>query len=112
MPVADDGATARARQGQDQVGRPALPRAEPAPSCPTGWRACSRVVYLVFNEAYLSARPATPMRVDLADEAIRLGRQLAELMPDEPEVLGLLALMLAQHARAATHASTTPVNWC
>jgi RNA polymerase sigma-70 factor (ECF subfamily) len=60
-----------------------------------------RVVYLVFNEAYLSARPATPIRVDLADEAIRLGRQLAELMPDEPEVFGLLALMLAQHARVA-----------
>jgi RNA polymerase sigma-70 factor (ECF subfamily) len=60
-----------------------------------------RVVYLVFNEAYLSAKPATPIRVDLADEAIRLGRQLAELMPDEPEVFGLLALMLAQHARAA-----------
>jgi RNA polymerase sigma-70 factor, ECF subfamily len=60
-----------------------------------------RVVYLVFNEAYLSAKPATPVRVDLADEAIRLGRQLAELMPDEPEVFGLLALMLAQHARAA-----------
>ena len=59
-----------------------------------------RVVYLVFNEAYLSAKPATPVRVDLADEAIRLGRQLAELMPDEPEVFGLLALMLAQHARA------------
>ena len=39
--------------------------------------------------------------VDLADEAIRLGSQLAELMPDEPEVLGLLALMLAQHARTA-----------
>ena len=61
-----------------------------------------RVVYLVFNEAYLSATPAEPMRVDLADEAIRLGRQLAELMPDEPEVLGLLSLMLAQHARAGS----------
>ncbi|HTH07568.1 MAG TPA: DUF6596 domain-containing protein, partial [Ilumatobacteraceae bacterium] len=60
-----------------------------------------RVVYLVFNEAYLSAKPATPVRVDLAEEAIRLGRQLAEAMPDEPEVFGLLALMLAQHARAS-----------
>jgi RNA polymerase sigma-70 factor (ECF subfamily) len=60
-----------------------------------------RVVYLVFNEAYLSARPAASIRVDLADEAIRLGRQLAELMPDEPEALGLLALMLTQQARAA-----------
>ncbi len=60
-----------------------------------------RVVYLVFNEAYLSARPSQPVRVDLADEAIRLGRQLVELMPDEPETLGLLGLMLTQHARAA-----------
>ncbi len=59
-----------------------------------------RVVYLVFNEAYLSRRPDEPVRVDLAEEAIRLGRALAELMPDEPEVGGLLALMLAQHARA------------
>ena len=59
-----------------------------------------RVVYLVFNEAYLSASTGEPVRVDLADEAIRLGRELSELMPDEPEVGGLLALMLAQHARA------------
>lgn len=59
-----------------------------------------RVIYLVFNEAYLSRRPDEPVRVDLADEAIRLGRALAELMPDEPEAGGLLALMLAQHARA------------
>lgn len=59
-----------------------------------------RVVYLVFNEAYLSSRAPETVRVDLADEAIRLGRALAELMPDEPEVLGLLALMLVQHARA------------
>ena len=60
-----------------------------------------RVVYLVFNEAYLSSRPTGALRVDLADEAIRLGRALAELMPDEPEVSGLLALMLVQHARSA-----------
>ncbi len=58
VPVADDGATARARQGQDQVERSCPTGCRPAPSSPTGWRACSRVVYLVFNEAYLSARPA------------------------------------------------------
>jgi RNA polymerase sigma-70 factor (ECF subfamily) len=50
------------------------------------------VVYLVFNEGYTG-------RVDLAPEAIRLGRALAELMPDEPEVHGLLALMLLHEAR-------------
>lgn len=60
-----------------------------------------RVVYLVFNEAYLSTRPDEPIRVDLATEAIRLGRELADLMPDEPEAGGLLALMLLHHARAA-----------
>ena len=50
------------------------------------------VIYLIYNEGYSG-------RVDLAAEAIRLGRLLAELMPDEPEVHGLLALMLIQHAR-------------
>jgi len=50
------------------------------------------VVYLIFNEGYGG-------RVDLAAEAIRLGRALAELMPDEPEVHGLLALMLLNDAR-------------
>lgn len=60
-----------------------------------------RVVYLVFNEAYLSRRSGEPVRVDLAEEAIRLGRALDELMPDEAEVGGLLALMLVQHARHA-----------
>ena len=53
------------------------------------------VVYLIFNESYTSHPP----RVDLASEAIRLGSALAELMPDEPEVQGLLALMLITDAR-------------
>jgi RNA polymerase sigma-70 factor, ECF subfamily len=52
------------------------------------------VVYLIFNEGYGG-------RVDLAAEAIRLGRALAELMPDEPEVHGLLAMMLLHDARRA-----------
>jgi RNA polymerase sigma-70 factor, ECF subfamily len=53
------------------------------------------VVYLIFNEGY----SAPPTRGDLAEEAIRLGRALAELMPDEAEVQGLLALMLLLDAR-------------
>jgi RNA polymerase sigma-70 factor (ECF subfamily) len=52
------------------------------------------VVYLIFNESYGG-------RDDLAPEAIRLGHVLCELMPDEPEVHGLLALMLLHHSRAA-----------
>ena len=52
------------------------------------------VVYLIFNEGYGG-------RVDLAAEALRLGAALAELMPDEPEVHGLLALMLLNDSRRA-----------
>jgi RNA polymerase sigma-70 factor (ECF subfamily) len=59
-----------------------------------------KVIYLVYNEAYLSNRVDGPIRCDLAAEAIRLGRMLVELMPDEPEAGGLLALMLVQHGRA------------
>ena len=55
------------------------------------------VVYLIFNQGY----SAPPARNELAAEAIRLGRALAELMPDEPEVHGLLAMMLLHDARRA-----------
>ncbi len=59
------------------------------------------VVYLLFNEGY-SASHGQLVRESLCDEAIRLARLLAELMPEEPEVLGLLALMLLHDARRAT----------
>ena len=57
-----------------------------------------QVVYLVFNEGYSASSGASLTRADLSGEAIRLGRLLAELLP-EPEVLGLLALMLLQDSR-------------
>jgi RNA polymerase sigma-70 factor (ECF subfamily) len=59
------------------------------------------VVYLVFNEGYTASAGAELVRADLCAEALRLGRLLAELMPDEPEVLGLLALMLLAESRRA-----------
>ncbi len=58
-----------------------------------------QVVYLIFNEGYLASDGDSPIRRDLADEAIRLGRLLQELMPGAPEVEGLLALMLLHHSR-------------
>ena len=67
-------------------------RVPPAPLLPDRLAAVLAVVYLIFNEGYGG-------RGDLATEAIRLGRALAELMPDEPEVHGLLALMLVNDAR-------------
>ena len=60
------------------------------------------VVYLIFNEGYAAHTGDVLVRHDLCREAIRLGLILAELMPDEPEVLGLLALMELQASRAAT----------
>ena len=67
-------------------------RVPPAHLLPDRLAAVLAVVYLIFNEGYGG-------RGDLAAEAIRLGRALAELMPDEPEVHGLLALMLVNDAR-------------
>jgi RNA polymerase sigma-70 factor, ECF subfamily len=64
------------------------------------------VVYLIFNEGYTASGGDRLVREDLCAEAIRLGRLLAELMPDEPEVLGLLALMLLVESRRASR--TTP----
>jgi RNA polymerase sigma-70 factor (ECF subfamily) len=64
------------------------------------------VLYLVFNEGYTASAGERLVREDLCAEAIRLGRLLAALMPDEPEVLGLLALMLLTESRRA--ARTTP----
>jgi RNA polymerase sigma-70 factor (ECF subfamily) len=57
------------------------------------------VLYLVFNEGYLASGDAAPIRAELTAEAIRLTRILRALMPDEPEVTGLLALMLLTEAR-------------
>ena len=63
-----------------------------------------RVIYLVFNEGYLASSGESLTRVDLSGEAIRLGRLLAELLP-EPEAIGLLALMLLQESRRAARTS-------
>jgi RNA polymerase sigma-70 factor, ECF subfamily len=56
-------------------------------------------LYLIFNEGYLATSADLLVRRELCDEAIRLARVLAVLMPDDPEVLGLLALMLLSHSR-------------
>ena len=65
------------------------------------------VVYLVFNEGYLAGEGEDPLRVDLTDDAIRLGRLLRELLPDDREVAGMLALMLLIDARRAARVSRT-----
>jgi RNA polymerase sigma-70 factor (ECF subfamily) len=66
-----------------------------------------RVVYLVFNEGYATSAGPDLDRTDLAAEAIRLGRLLHELLPDQPEASGLLALMLLTEARRAARVSAS-----
>jgi RNA polymerase sigma factor (sigma-70 family) len=74
----------------------ALPDAD---ELPTRLSAVLEVVYLIFNEGYVATSGDEWIRRDLAEQAMRLGRMLAGLMPDEPEVHGLVALMALQASR-------------
>ena len=94
--VSEETMKRRLSRAKAKIKATGIPFAVPAEHLlPDRLDAALAVVYLIYNEGY--SDPST--RVDLASEAIRLGRVLAALMPDEPEVLGLLALMLIHHAR-------------
>jgi RNA polymerase sigma-70 factor, ECF subfamily len=80
-------------------------RVPPDHELPDRIRPVLHVVYLVFNEGYSATEGESMIRRELCAEAIRLGRVLASLMPDEPEVLGLLALMLLQDSRREARVS-------
>lgn len=87
----------RAKQKVRDAGIPL--RVPAPPDLPDRLPAVLAVVYLVFNEGYAASAGASPLRVDLCARALDLGEVLVELLPAEPEVRGLLALMLAHHAR-------------
>ena len=84
-----------------------IPYEVPAPEeLPKRLGAVLHVIYLVFNEGYSAAAGAEVTRAELTGEAIRLGRLLTDLQP-EPEVIGLLSLMLLQESRRAARTSPT-----
>ncbi len=91
--VSDETMKRRLSRAKAKIKATGIPFAVPdAQLLPDRIDAVLAVIYLIFNEGYSG-------RVDLSAEAIRLGRVLASLMPDEPEAHGLLALMLIHHAR-------------
>ncbi|RKS79484.1 RNA polymerase sigma-70 factor (ECF subfamily) [Actinomadura pelletieri DSM 43383] len=81
-------------------------RIPPAHLLPQRTASVLGVVYLLFNEGYAATEGPDPLRVDLCAEAIRLARVLHGLMPDDPEITGLLALLLLQHSRRAARQDT------
>ena len=100
--VSEETMKRRLSRAKAKIKATGIPFAVPAEHLlPDRLNAVLAVVYLIYNEGY--SDPAT--RIDLAMEAIRLGRLLAALMPDEPEVHGLLALMQIHHARREARVS-------
>jgi predicted RNA polymerase sigma factor len=96
----DHGQAAHPRQAEDRA-RSDPYRVPTAEELPGRLAAVAATVYLIFNARYAAGAGTDLVRVALTDEAVRLARLLAELMPDEPTALGLLALLLHDARRAA-----------
>lgn len=93
----------RLTRAKQKIAAAGIPYRVPAAAdLPERVRGAAATVYLIFNEGYAATSGPSLVRADLVDEALRLGRLLARLMPDEPSLLGLLALMLLTDARRAT----------
>jgi RNA polymerase sigma-70 factor (ECF subfamily) len=105
--LAQESAVARRiTRAKDKIRRANIPYKVPsAEDLPMRVAGVLAVLYLVFNEGYLSSGSDAPIRAELTDEAIRLARLLRELLPADGEVVGLLALMLLTEARRSARVS-------
>jgi RNA polymerase sigma-70 factor (ECF subfamily) len=100
--VTDAAMEQRITRAKAKVARADVPFETPgAPERAERLGAVAAMIYLVFNEGYSAAGEAIGVRAPLCEEAIRLARLLLRLFPSEPEIMGLTALMLLQHARTA-----------
>jgi RNA polymerase sigma-70 factor, ECF subfamily len=98
--VSEPTMAARLTRAKRKIAEAGIPYKVPADAdLPERLAGVLAVVYLIFTEGYAPARGPRLVRTELCEEAIRLGRLLLELMPTEPEVQALLALMLLQHSR-------------
>ena len=98
---ADDRAADRAREADAGRGAACRSRCRAADERAERLASVLEVIYLIFNEGYTATAGDDWMRPALCEDALRLGRMLAGLAPDEPEVHGLVALMELQASRAA-----------
>ncbi len=97
--------TRRITRAKRQISGSGIPFAMPGPGERAARQACvMQVLYLIFNEGYATTSGPSLVRADLSGEAIRLARMLRSSLPDEPEVTGLLALMLLTDARRPARA--------
>ena len=98
--TSEDTVTRRITRAKTSIKSSGVPFAVPPPGqLADRLDAVLRVVYLIFNEGYAATGGTDLLRVELAEEAVRLGRILHQALPDDGEVAGLLALMLLVHAR-------------
>ncbi len=100
--VGEDAMEQRITRAKHRIAKAEVPFAAPgAPERADRLAAVAAMLYLVFNEGYSALGGAADVRGPLCGEAVRLTRLLLRLFPAEPEIMGLLALMLLQHARSA-----------
>ncbi|HET6621374.1 MAG TPA: RNA polymerase sigma factor [Dongiaceae bacterium] len=100
--VGDSAMEQRITRAKARIAKAEVPFETPgAPERAERFAAVAAMIYLVFNEGYSATGGELPLRAPLCEEAIRLARLLLRLFPNEPEMMGLTALLLLQHARAA-----------